>query len=156
MVSPSGLKIARMLKREYGMPYETGYPVEAESRREFTERILPELGSHILIVHQQIFANEIRKWIRERKPDAKVTVAGWFRMDGTLKEERDRHLDEESDLLKLVRDSAVDTVLGDPLLKRALPGWQGTYLDLPHYPVSGELHSVETSRDYWKKAGHRR
>ena len=83
VVSPSGLKIARMLKREYGMPYETGYPVEAESRREFTERILPELGSHILIVHQQIFANEIRKWIRERKPDAKVTVAGWFRIDGT-------------------------------------------------------------------------
>ena len=83
-------------------------------------------------------------------------MAGWFRMDGTLKEEGDRHLDEESDLLKLVRDGAVDTVLGDPLLKRALPGWQGTYLDLPHYPVSGELHSVETSRDYWKKAGHRR
>ena len=120
------------------------------------DRILPTLGSHILIVHQQIFANEIREWIREQKPDAKVTVAGWFRMDGTLKEEGDRHLEEEADLLNLVQDGAIDTVLGDPLLKRALPRWEGTYLDLPHYPVSGELHSAETSRDYWKKAGHRR
>ena len=59
-------------------------------------------------------------------------------------------------MLKLVEDGAIDTVLGDPLLKRALPRWEGTYLDLPHYPVSGELHSAETSRDYWKKAGHRR
>lgn len=153
VVSPSGLKTARMLERDYGIPYKTGYPVKESHREDFLSRISSNLGQRILIVHQQIFANEIRNWIEAENPEASVSVASWFRMDGALRRDVDVHLEEEEDLIKVVRDQQIDTVIGDPLLRRALPGWQGNYLDFPHFPVSGELHSSDTTEEYWRKAG---
>lgn len=153
VVSPSGLKMARILERDYGIPYRTGYPVKESHREGFLARIFPNLGKRILIVHQQIFANEIRNWIEEANSDVYVSVASWFRMDGALRRDTDTHLEEEEDLMKVVRNQQIDTVIGDPLLRRALPGWQGKYLDLPHFPVSGELHSSDTTEEYWRKAG---
>lgn len=153
VVSPSGLKTARMLQRDYGIPYETGYPVKESHREGFLTRISPNLGKRILIIHQQVFANEIRNWVEVENPEVAVTVASWFRMDGELRRDRDVHLEEERDLLETVRSQQIDTVMGDPLLRRALPGWQGTFLDLPHFPVSGELHSSDSTEEYWRKAG---
>lgn len=154
VVSPSGLKTARMLQREYGIPYKTGYPVKEFHREGFRTRIEPNLGRRILVVHQQIFANEIRSWMEAENPEVTVSVASWFRMDGELRRDSDVHLEEEEDLMEVVREQQIDTVIGDPLLRRALPGWNGTFLDLPHFPVSGELHSSSTTEEYWRKAGN--
>ena len=44
-------------------------------------------------------------------------------------------------------------VIGDPLIKRALPGWKGTFLSLPHFAISASLYSSSSDEEYWQKAG---
>ncbi len=165
VVSPSGLQTARMLEEDYGIPYDIGYPVDAEMKNEWLHRIEAVLESgkasenvtgettRILIIHQQVFANEIRNWLHERLPELEINASSWFRMDAELMEEGDFSLNEEDDLLQKANENQYDIVIGDPLLKRALPHWKGTYLTLPHFPISGELHSSVTSAEYWRKAG---
>lgn len=153
VVSPSGIKTARMLRDEYGIPYEMVYPVAEEDRKVFLTKLQGDRGKRILVIHQQVLANEIRKWIREEGISTEVDVASWFQMYSEIKSENDFGLAEENDLLRGVIENQYDVVLGDPLLRRALPGWKGVFRSIPHFPISGELHSAETTTAYWQKAG---
>lgn len=153
VVSPSGLKTARMLQEDYGIPYDVGYPVSEEERKIFLSKLADDRGKKILVIHQQVFANEIRRWIQDAGIAAEVDVASWFRMYSEIKAENDFALAEENDLLRKVIENQYDVVIGDPLLRRALPGWNGIFRSIPHFPISGELHSSETTAAYWQKAG---
>ena len=89
VIAPSGLKAARYLEKEWGVPYETGYPLETLPEwKEIASKISGLNGKKVLIVHQQILANALRKRIREQVP-VNVTVASWFEMDKMEKEEGD-------------------------------------------------------------------
>jgi nitrogenase molybdenum-iron protein alpha/beta subunit len=155
VVSPSGLAAAREMNDAFGIPYETGYPVARSYADIFAAKAAANCGKKVLVVHQQIFANEIRKIICEACRKTVVDVATWFMLDEEISKDGDSALREENDFLELVNERGYDTVIGDPLLKRALPGWKGTYLSLPHYAISGVLHSSDDSRGYWEKAGER-
>lgn len=156
VVSPSGLSVAKKMHEKYGVPYETGYPLGDLGIRKFGGKVAEYEPEKVLIIHQQIFANEIRKTIQatDAKPE-RVDVATWFMLDNSVSMKNDVHLDEEDELLKLVNERTYDMVIGDPLMKRALPGWEGIYLNLPHYAVSGELHGVKNDDEYWEIAGRR-
>jgi hypothetical protein len=144
VVSPSGLKAARYLRDRFGTPYEVCDPL-AETALEAsvpcdgdTDARLKELfeGRKILIIHQQIRANEIRNLIRSRC-SSDVTAATWFMLDEELKEDGDVRIREEEDFIRLMENGGYDVIIADRSFRKAARGYAGTYIDLPHFAVSG-------------------
>ena len=136
VVAPAALETAKYLEKEFGTPYEVGYP--------FVDELIPELdyaGKKILIVHQQVIANAIRQEIRTRsnEQNTEVTVASWFMMKSELSEEEDLSLKEEMDYCKLVQNGNYDIVFADENMRGLVPGFKGTFVNVRHFAVSGKL-----------------
>lgn len=136
VVAPAALETAKYLEKEFGTPYEVGYP--------FVDELIPELGyagKKILIIHQQVIANAIRQEIRTRSDEqnTEVTVASWFMMKSEISEEGDLSLKEEKDYCKLVQDGNYDIVFADENMRDLVPGFKGTFVNVRHFAVSGKL-----------------
>ena len=137
VVAPAALETAKYLEKEFGTPYEVGYP--------FVDELIPELGyesKKILIIHQQVIANAIRQEIRIRSDEqqnTEVTVASWFMMKSEFSEEGDLSLKEEKDYCKLVQNGNYDIVFADENMRGLVPGFKGTFVNLRHFAVSGKL-----------------
>lgn len=136
VVAPAALETAKYLEKEFGTPYEVGYP--------FVDELIPELGyesKKILIIHQQVIANAIRQEIRTRSDEQnkEVTVASWFMMKSELSEEGDLSLKEEKDYCKLVQNGNYDIVFADENMRGLVPGFKGTFVNVRHFAVSGKL-----------------
>ena len=136
VVAPAALETAKYLEKEFGTPYEVGYP--------FVDELIPELdyaGKKILIIHQQVIANAIRQEIRTRSDEQnkEVTVASWFMMKSELSEEEDLSLKEEMDYCKLVQNGNYDIVFADENMRGLVPGFKGTFVNVRHFAVSGKL-----------------
>lgn len=136
VVAPAALETAKYLEKEFGTPYEVGYP--------FVDELIPELGyerKKILIIHQQVIANAIRQEIRIRsnEQNTEVTVASWFMMKSELSEEEDLSLKEEMDYCKLVQNGNYDIVFADENMRGLVPGFKGTFVNIRHFAVSGKL-----------------
>ena len=136
VVAPAALETAKYLEKEFGTPYEVGYP--------FVDELIPELGyerKKILIIHQQVIANAIRQEIRTRSDEqnTEVTVASWFMMKSELSEEGDLSLKEEMDYCELVQNGNYDIVFADENMRGLVPGFKGTFVNVRHFAVSGKL-----------------
>lgn len=136
VVSPAALETAKYLEKEFGTPYEVGYP--------FVDEWIPELdyvGKKILIIHQQVIANAIRQEIRTRSDEqnTEFTVASWFMMKSELLEEGDLSLKEEMDYCKLVQDGNYDIIFADENMRVLIPEFKGTFVNVRHFAVSGKL-----------------
>ena len=136
VVAPAALETAKYLEKEFGTPYEVGYP--------FVDELIPELGyerKKILIIHQQVIANAIRQEIRTRSDEqnTEVAVASWFMMKSELSEEGDLSLKEEMDYCKLVQNGNYDIVFADENMRGLVPGFKGTFVNIRHFAVSGKL-----------------
>ena len=137
VVAPAALETAKYLEKEFGTPYEVGYP--------FVDELIPELDyerKKILIIHQQVIANAIRQEIRIRSDEqqnTEVTVASWFMMKSELSEEGDLSLKEEKDYCKLVQNGNYDIVFADENMRGLVPGFKGTFVNIRHFAVSGKL-----------------
>lgn len=136
VVAPAALETAKYLEKEFGTPYEVGYP--------FVDELIPELGyesKKILIIHQQVIANAIRQEIRTRSDEQnkEVRVASWFMMKSELSEEGDLSLKEEKDYCKLVQNGNYDIVFADENMRGLVPGFKGTFVNVRHFAVSGKL-----------------
>lgn len=136
VVAPAALETAKYLEKEFGTPYEVGYP--------FVDELIPELdyaGKKILIIHQQVIANAIRQEIRTRSDEQniEVAVASWFMMKSELSEEGDLSLKEEKDYCKLVQNGNYDIVFADENMRGLIPGFKGTFVNVRHFAVSGKL-----------------
>ena len=139
VVAPAALETAKYLEKEFGTPYEVGYP--------FVDELIPELGyerKKILIIHQQVIANAIRQEIRTRSDEqnTEVTVASWFMMKSELSEEGDLSLKEEMDYCKLVQNGNYDIVFADENMRGLVPGFKGTFVNVRHFAVSGKLQEL--------------
>lgn len=156
VVSPSGLACARWMQKHYGIAYEVTYPIQHFYMHSFTEKVALYGAKKILIVHQQVFANEVRTALRASLDAETIDVATWFMLDEEIGQANDTALLEEDDLGDIVCARGYDMVIGDPLFLRALGNFKGIYLDLPHFAVSGALHASKTSSEFWQKAGERR
>jgi hypothetical protein len=135
VVSPAGLKAARYLRDRFGTPYEVTDPLAEEALSEAAEA--EELSGRILIIHQQVRANELRKKIREQS-NADITVATWFMLDEEIKEDGDIRIREEEDFFNLIENGGYDVIIADKSFRKAAKGFAGRYIDLPHFAVSGE------------------
>lgn len=133
VVSPAALKTAQFLEEKFGTPYEVGYPLAAE--------VLPEMdfsGKKILLVQQQVLADSLRKELKKRGAK-EVCTAGWFMMKRELMEAEDVLLKEEDDYTELVEKGGFDVIIADGCMERMTPDFAGTFIDVPHFAVSGKL-----------------
>lgn len=144
VIAPSGLKAARYLEEKFGTPYEIGYPAAGKLLKEklavqglSTEDLA---GKKILVMHQQVLANAIRQEIQGRlQKQADCTVATWFMLKKVLRESQDLFLTEEDQFIDLIRKEQYDVIIGDDILQNAVPDFQGIYVNLPHFAVSGKV-----------------
>ena len=142
VVSPAALKAAQYLQKKFGTPYEIAYPLASE--------LVPEVnyqGKKILIIQQQVIANAVRKEIEKRtgKKEA-ITTATWFMRkeeiltDLNVNAAEDMSLKEEEDFTSLVEKEEYDVIFADPCMERMIPGFEGTFIPLTHFAVSGKLN----------------
>lgn len=133
VAAPSGLHVAQYLQEKFGIPYEVYDPL--------AEKLIPErdyAGKRILIIDQQVRANTMRTILLDRGA-AEVHCATWFLMDTTRTQPGDCRLKEEDDFETLVYHGDYDLIFGDPTLWRIVPKYSGDKIDLPQFPVSGQL-----------------
>ena len=156
VVSPTGLKAARRLQRQWGIPIRAELPpafiYEAFSAVLSRLAALLQDGQprEVLIVHQQILANGLRRAICQRfpaLPAAAVTVGSFFALDRALQWEGDLHFRGEQDFHAYLQAHPDAIVIGDALLARAVPEpFGGTLIDLPHFALSGRKAPMHPSR----------
>ena len=142
VVSPAALKAAQYLQKKFGTPYEIAYPLVSE--------LVPEMnyqGKKILIVQQQVIANAVRKEIEKRTGEKEtITTATWFMRkeeiltDLNVDAVDDISLKEEDDFISLVEKEGYDVIFADPCMERMIPGFEGTFIPLTHFAVSGKLN----------------
>ena len=143
VVAPSGLKAARYLARRFGTPYEVGYPLDQiEGFDGFMDHMRAILSADmdvkkILIVHQQVLAHSLREELRKHTK-AMIQLASWFEMDKELREPWDIPLLEEDQWIRLAEEGEYDVIIGDQLLSQAIPGYQGEFIALNHFAISGK------------------
>lgn len=131
VVAPCALKTAQYLKKQFGTPYEVRCPMP-----------MPELpdaaGKKVLIVHQQVIANDLRQRFVEKGAE-NVTVASWFMLNKMLKTEGDIHLTEEDQFEALLASEDWDIIVADDVMKRAAKRFTGTWISAPHFAASGRM-----------------
>lgn len=134
VVSPSGLRAAKYLERQFGTPYETAFPL--------AEQMLPDMdytGKKILVIHQQVTANALRSELSERSGgSADITVGSWFMVKPELSMQGDIHLTEEDEFIELA-SKGFDVIIADPVFRNMIPDFEGDFVDMPHFAVSGRL-----------------
>lgn len=142
VVSPAALKAAQYLQKKFGTPYEIAYPLVSE--------LVPEVnyqGKKILIVQQQMIANAVRKEIEKRTGEKEaITTATWFMRkeeiltDLNVDAVDDISLKEEDDFISLVEKEGYDVIFADPCMERMISGFEGVFIPLTHFAVSGKLN----------------
>lgn len=142
VVSPAALKAAQYLQKKFGTPYKIAYPLVSE--------LVPEVnyqGKKILIVQQQVIANAVRKEIEKRTGEKEtITTATWFMRkeeiltDLNVDAVDDISLKEEDDFISLVEKEGYDVIFADPCMERMIPGFEGVFIPLTHFAVSGKLN----------------
>ena len=141
VLSPAGLETARELERSFGTPWIMACPPDlVEEWKEWTDRedsFRSLRHKKILIVHQQALANTLRCQVLSQV-EADVTVGSWFMMDQDHMETGDLQFKEEGDWIRHISSTAYDVIVADPLFRRALPAYEGSWINLPHFAVSGK------------------
>ena len=127
-ISPSGLKAAEYLHEKFGTPFSVGYPVLPE---DVTAKAQALSGRRVLIVHQQFAADALRNIIT----NCDVTCGTWFMHDSRYDSGFTCEFRDEDSFRDAAAD--MDVVIADPMLRRAVPGFKGEWIDFPHYAVSG-------------------
>lgn len=143
VASPTGLRAAKYLEKRYGTPYEIRFPFLSESLKERILGASDLRDRHILIAAQQVEGAEIRKFLTAHGvPEERVSVGTWFREIRSLKAPQDLHFEQEAEWAEAVETQGFDFIIGDAALLRPLKGYEGEYLALPHFAVSGELRDA--------------
>ena len=149
VVSPAGIEAAEYLKKQYGTPYEITFPADPMILLE--ENPVCEAASYgpdtrILVVHQQVLANAIRRRLTEAGMQGKITAASWFEMREELAQDTDVRLKEEDDFTALAEEGNWDLIIADPILRPMAKSWQGRWIDAFHFAVSGQAAIDRTER----------
>lgn len=132
VLSPTGYEAACFLQERFGTPFEPfmSVPVTISGSQ--------SASGKVLVIHQQVLANAIRTYLRTLGV-ADITVASWFKLVEEWQEEQDVALREEDQFIDLVHRQQYDVIIGDSYFKRALPDFTGTFIDVPHFAVSGRI-----------------
>ena len=133
VVSPAALMTAKYLEKTFGTPYEIHYPL--------VDELIPDVdytGKEVLIVHQQVIANSIRKELL-KKGAKRIQIASWFMMKKELLADGDVLLRDEDAYIELVQNGDFDIIFADGCMERMIPEFKGLFVDTRHFAVSGKL-----------------
>lgn len=136
VMAPSGIRAAEYLREQFGTKIRYGaFGIPQEVRQEAMN--LPA-GSRALVIHQQFAADAVRQWAPDH---CEVVCASWFMMHEHLNLWRngDTHIGGEDEFRELAENGGFDVILADSSLRRAAKGFQGRWIDFPHFAVSGRL-----------------
>ncbi len=136
VVSAQGLKAARWLKQHFGTPYRISGLLAEHDWAYLKAQHSFKKKKKILLLHESVRVLSLKKYLQAELPQADIQAAGWFmpvEEAGTL----DAHLTEEDELAGLVARLQPDVIVADRAMLRALPDYSGTFIDWPHYAVSG-------------------
>ncbi|HAH62284.1 MAG TPA: nitrogenase molybdenum-iron protein [Treponema sp.] len=173
-VSPAGLAAVQYLQQKYGTEYYVVSPLyrthgknagagsrpsnaddsAADKTESYVSGGMPHpLTGPVLVVHQQFMANAVRGIIRascRSLPSGapETDVATFFDFAPRYAEQGDSRPAGEDEFISLVKNKGYRTIIADPLLARALPGFDGTFIPLPHFAVSGQLHAVRSEAEF--------
>lgn len=133
VIAPSGLAAARYLNKKYNIPYDVrGCCIDKKA----LEAAKTLDGKKVLVIHQQFTVNALREQIS----GCEVTCGSWFKTVAAYKKENDVHIKGEDELVELVDNGSFDVIIADSFFKRALSTFEGQWIDLPHFAVSGRLN----------------
>ena len=96
----------------------------------------------------------VRRSKNEPGKKKQSTTATWFMRkeeiltDLNVDAADDISLKEEDDFISLVEKEGYDVIFADPCMERMIPGFEGVFIPLTHFAVSGKLKRV--SRIYGK------
>lgn len=145
VIAPAGLKAARYLQRTFGTPYRIGYPGIGRWVADFLLRRCRGQdirGRKILIVHQQVLAETLARYLMDEGTD-RVQTATFFKSDTEISAlnsglgHKCLHFESEQDFRREALDGPYDLILADLALKELIPEYGGDYIDLPHFALSG-------------------
>ena len=134
-VSPSGVAAALLLEKRFGTPWKMFCPWIPESVKNAAASLR---GKRVLVVHQHFAALAMKELLLGSGASA-VSVASWFSMERSLMGNDDFQLREEGSLADAVAGFNADVVIADRNLKKVLAGFNGSFIDWPHFAVSGRL-----------------
>lgn len=135
----AAFKAAKRMKEEDGISYRIGPFVSVATAKKLLNGASYE---KLLIVGEQFCANSLRLAVRELNPEAKVTVATFFRFIEEFAEASDRKLHGENDLRDMLCED-FDAVIADPLVAPLCGGGQH-FIACAHPAFSSKLHWQET------------
>lgn len=135
VVSPGGIAAARLLEKRFGTPWKVQCPWCPDC---VTEQLPALKGKRVVVVHQHFAGIALREKLLEAGAAA-VAVGSYFMMEKSLMEAQDRLLKEEEDFPAFVNGFQADAVVADLNFKKLLRNFEGTFVDYPHFAVSGRL-----------------
>ena len=139
VVSPSGLAAAEYLQEKLGPTYDTVFPQELTFPLwTAIKQQLPPGSKRLLIIQQQFAANALRDFLRTCLPEGEIICGTCFELVPKLAEAGDFTFHEETEFQTAAQ--SFDTIIGDSLLRRALPGFNGAWIDYPHFAISGKTY----------------
>lgn len=142
VIAPSGLKTAKLLKERFGTPYVILPRIPNEILSVCRETDISD--KRILIVHQQYAANHLRELLYPQEDylpqAAQIDCATWFKFDKKCANEHDFRIKTEQDLRNAAQN--YDIIVADGMFRRAVPEFNGEWINWPHYAVSGSEGAV--------------
>ncbi len=150
VASVGGLKIARLMEQELGIPFRT--IDEFDFFGSCTEGLAIEPSLSILIIGEQLSSNLLRTSLRKIGAE-KVTVMSFFTLDRDYKESGDKKLKSESDLRAVLETGEYDLVIGDAVLRGC---GAKHFMPLMHPPTGfGHRDNTALNREWFEKLAKR-
>lgn len=134
VLSLAAVPAAEYLRERFGTPYEIGFPFLPDS---IVRRAQQLCGKKVLIMHTQLIANALR----DKISGCEVDNCTWFSQDPDLKQDGDFVVRDEDMLAGAVNKGGYDVIIADGAVKRLTDsaGFDGEFIEFPHFAVSGDL-----------------
>ena len=118
--SASGIDACEYLGRDY----EIFSPV-------FKDNIPEGIKGRTLVCHDEV----VGKTLRDAGVDC--DIATFFKLHDSIKQEGDKKITEEDEFIAMVRQGGYDTIAADICLKDLVPDYEGNWVDLKCFAISG-------------------
>lgn len=118
--SSSGIDACMYLGREF----EIVSPV-------YRNNIPEGIKGRTLVCHDEV----VGKTLRDAGVDC--DIASFFKLHDMVKQDGDRKITEEDEFIEMVREGGYDTVAADICLKELVPDYDGNWVDLKCFAISG-------------------
>ena len=118
--SASGIDACEYLGRDY----EIFSPV-------FKDNIPEGIKGRTLVCHDEV----VGKTLRDAGVDC--DIATFFKLHDSIRQEGDKKITEEDEFIAMVRQGGYDTIAADICLKELVPDYEGNWVDLKCFAISG-------------------